>query len=376
MFCALPLSGTKIRKPHARINSSHPSLLEKVIQAVKDNKEALIKQLLAVRKNLIKKSIKPHPVPRQNKLAQMPLHCVLSAKIARLLIEAQNDINEQDFNGSSPLHYARTKEIAQVLIQAGAATNIVNNQGATPFETHTSADTENKAILLLLLQNNARITFNRALYSSYESAVKAAVGDDFLTVCFVGNNNYLISALLKNPALANRTANGITPLQAATSQGHEETVALLVAHKAQVTPEYIHLATKYKYHKIVNMLTAAYQKQQPITVIPAPSNPSQQQITVKPIVQQSNNVQPTPESPLQKSHPLPEITIQKAGSLPTHSLNLPATIYVRTPSKPLPDIIIQPAGSLPRHQLRLPTTSIRPNLLSAIYIMQKITRFV
>ena len=89
----------------------------------------------------------------------MSLHKAIqndNTKNARLLIEADANLNIQDYDGKTPLHFAIYKpntEIAKLLIKAGADVKAIDKNGNTPL--HNAIYKRNTEIAKLLIEKGA-----------------------------------------------------------------------------------------------------------------------------------------------------------------------------------------------------------------------------
>jgi ankyrin repeat protein len=195
----------------AEVNASDTMLgdtpLHYAVWDVWDQFEA--KHQLATAKLLIEAGA---DVNKQNSSGETPLFLVSTPEVARLLIAHGAEVNVRDEYGMTPLHQARSKEIAAVLLGAGADIAARGNDGSTPLMFALAFDRSLDLVQLLVARGvDVRATTKDGQTALYEAQTKDAAA-------------FLIA---KGAEVNIRDAEGITPIQAAASNNHEEVVELL-----------------------------------------------------------------------------------------------------------------------------------------------------
>jgi cytohesin len=139
-----------------------------------------------------------------------------------LLLQKGADPNRRTAGGSTMLHDAALKgypEIAELLLASGARVNERNDSGATPL--HDAALGGFPKLVELLVSKGAEL-----------EARNTETGATALHLAASWGRSEALSALLAagaNAGAANKA--GVTPLQAATDNGHGEAAELLRRHR-------------------------------------------------------------------------------------------------------------------------------------------------
>jgi len=131
-----------------------------------------------------------------------PLHTAVNtgnAKMLRLLLRYQPDINAKDSNGDAPLHVASKNnypDIARLLLLRGASVDIKGGDGQTPL--HDAARMVNIEMIKVLLSYGAsayqknkynKRPFNK-IFLNDESILRRILADSFLHSYFSDNGYY------------------------------------------------------------------------------------------------------------------------------------------------------------------------------------------
>ncbi|XP_062617134.1 ankyrin repeat and KH domain-containing protein mask-like [Saccostrea cucullata] len=189
-------------------------------------------------------------IQRRDNKGRCPIHiaCISGhLNIVELLLEHQCNINARDHKKESPLVKACRRgfsDIVRTLIQNNAIINLCNHNEISPLSIacmyghyeivklliSSNADVNlcdkyNKSPLLFAcLHGNQRTTYDHYIdeNKSAETVGVTRTSDDFKNI---------VDLLLRNHAIINcRDNNGISPLQAACLNEHEETVKLLLGN--------------------------------------------------------------------------------------------------------------------------------------------------
>lgn len=183
-----------------------------------------------------------------------PLFLATTGAIVNALAQGGAYINARDLWSNTPLHTADNADVVDALIAHGAFINARNSDNETPFETLAQDVGRNKLALQALLKHGALMTYDRTSYSAWAHCLKQILDDDLLVACFVGDQNTVLKLLKAKPDLLDHPVYGITPMQAAISQGHLEVVQLLMVHGANADWGMVQLAFRNHMEHIARIL--------------------------------------------------------------------------------------------------------------------------
>jgi ankyrin repeat protein len=183
-----------------------------------------------------------------------PLFMASSTEIVNELIAAGANINAQDNIGNTPLHTAQNAEVIEALLAHGAKLNAYNKESNTPFETIAQNAKKHAEALRALLKHYALITYQKKGDTTQASTLKEILNDELLTACFLGNVKKVEALLNHDHSSINKQLDGITPLNAAASQGHMDIVRMLIAHGAIADSTTSYLAVRNKMKAVALLL--------------------------------------------------------------------------------------------------------------------------
>lgn len=156
--------------------------------------------------------------------------CLLAAsssghvEIVKLLLEMNADVSEHDNTKTTPLYFAARNgyvELAKILLEHGADVNAVQQQGWTPL---CAASNENKYdVARLLIDHGADVN------------IANENGWTPVSVAACGGYTDIVKLLLDHGADSSiGNENGWTPISLAASNGHKEVVKLLLNQKQEI----------------------------------------------------------------------------------------------------------------------------------------------
>jgi ankyrin repeat protein len=194
---------------------------------------------------------------QQNK----PVHLAAlkgSEALMKVILGFKPQVNPRNKFGQTPLHRAMvsgSEAITRMLVEAGAEVNGRDSQGIIPI--HLAAQRKHTAIVTFLLEKGAEVdafdAFKRrplhmAIIGSEDLVVKSIIksGADYKYQDTGGNNYLLLAAGSGNPDVTttfldldlgvnSTNKSGLTPLHAASQNGHVKVVEVLEKRGADLS---------------------------------------------------------------------------------------------------------------------------------------------
>lgn len=173
-----------------------------------------------------------------------PLFFATTGAIVNALVRGGAYVNARDQSRNIPLHTADNADVVEALIENGAFVNARNSDGETAFEVLAQDVARNKLALKVLLKHGALITYERTSYGAWSQTLKQILDNDLFVACFIGDEKTVLTLLDANPDILDHSVNGITPIQAAVSQGHVGVIQLLIAYGVKASWKMVRLALR------------------------------------------------------------------------------------------------------------------------------------
>lgn len=158
----------------------------------------------------------------------------VEADVVETLLELGANINAIDHTGNTPLHYAADmgyNEIVYTLVAAGANKSAINKDGKKPLDLARSKKLKNT---VFILENNDYPPELKAYVNSkMKSAKEGPYGKVLLQAAWDGNVDEVQRLLKLGADLDYRDTDGLSAIDRAKANGHDEIVTLLEQAQAK-----------------------------------------------------------------------------------------------------------------------------------------------